>query len=211
MADQQIRVLAEDRQWEELKGRPVSGAFDLVRIWDLGADEPVGSVAALIILMEMDPDALRLTPALLELPILVNAVVPTLASYPNPRHIVRMNAWPGSIASPVWELSASEEARPAATKVLDAIGWSHVWVADLPGLVTPRVISLIIREARLALAEGVSTREEIDTAMSLGTHYPFGPFEWEGRIGKERVDALLLALAETDARYADALQNPALP
>jgi 3-hydroxybutyryl-CoA dehydrogenase len=58
------------------------------------------------------------------------------------------------------------------------------------------VISTIINEALIALMEGVSTREEIDTAMKLGTNYPYGPFEWAEKIGMERVDSLLAQLRE---------------
>ena len=50
---------------------------------------------------------------------------------------------------------------------------------------------MIINEAFIALREGVSTKEEINTAMKLGTNYPYGPFEWAGKIGIERVNALL--------------------
>jgi 3-hydroxybutyryl-CoA dehydrogenase len=72
------------------------------------------------------------------------------------------------------------------------------------GFVTPRVISMIINEACLALQEGVSTKEEIDTAMKLGTNYPFGPFEWMDRIGQDKIYALLLKLSRHQSRYLPA-------
>jgi 3-hydroxybutyryl-CoA dehydrogenase len=67
-------------------------------------------------------------------------------------------------------------------------------VPDDPGFVTPRIISKIINEATLALQEGVSTKEEIDAAMKLGTSYPYGPFEWSDKIGNDKIQKLLLAL-----------------
>ena len=39
----------------------------------------------------------------------------------------------------------------------------------------------------LQLGENVSTRDEIDTAMKLGTNYPFGPFEWAEKIGLKNI------------------------
>ncbi len=69
------------------------------------------------------------------------------------------------------------------------------WLPDEPGFVTPRVISMIINEAYFAFAEGVSTPEEIDTAMKLGTNYPYGPIEWGNRIGLQNVVRLLKKLA----------------
>ncbi len=47
-------------------------------------------------------------------------------------------------------------------------------------------MAMIINEAWHALAEEVSTKNEIDTAMKLGTNYPYGPFEWAEKIGLGR-------------------------
>ena len=48
---------------------------------------------------------------------------------------------------------------------------------DIPGFISARVVSMIINEAYFALEEEVSSKEEIDTAMKLGTNYPYGPFD----------------------------------
>jgi 3-hydroxybutyryl-CoA dehydrogenase len=202
MPDQWIRVLADDRQWEELSGRPLPDAIGLVRIQreDLAVTDL--TLLADLILEEIDPEELfrdGYAPAHL---IFINAVIPTLERYPQGSSVIRMNGWPGFIAAPVWELCAGEMARHDAGRVMEILGWSYVWVADLPGLVTPRVIAMIISEARLALKEGVGTSAAIDTAMKLGTNYPFGPFEWEARLGREKVAALLDAMAEQDDLYA---------
>lgn len=76
-------------------------------------------------------------------------------------------------------------------------------VDDRVGLVTPRVICMIINEAFYTVQEGTATREDIDLAMKLGTNYPFGPFEWCDRIGVRNVYRLLEAVyADTnDERY----------
>lgn len=62
-----------------------------------------------------------------------------------------------------------------------------VVVADGPGLVRARTICCLINEATSALFEGVASAEDIDTAMRLGTNYPFGPFEWADIIGVDTV------------------------
>jgi 3-hydroxybutyryl-CoA dehydrogenase len=61
---------------------------------------------------------------------------------------------------------------------------------------------MIINEAFIALEEGVSSVKEIDTAMKLGTNYPFGPFQWAQEIGLQRIVTLLNRLSETQTRYA---------
>ena len=60
---------------------------------------------------------------------------------------------------------------------------------------------MIINEAWFAVGDEVSSREEIDTAMKLGTNYPFGPFEWGNKIGMQNILALLQRLYLTDSRY----------
>ncbi len=73
--------------------------------------------------------------------------------------------------------------RARQTIYLNNLAGDVVFVKDEPGLVSARVISMIVNEAFFALAEGVSTMEEIDVAMKLGTNYPYGPFEWLEKIG----------------------------
>ncbi|MBK8554062.1 MAG: hypothetical protein IPL53_24640 [Ignavibacteria bacterium] len=76
-------------------------------------------------------------------------------------------------------------------------------VVDRPGMVSLRIISMIINEAYLVLQEGTSNREDIDTAMKLGTNYPYGPIEWSERIGVELVYNILRSMFDEfgDDRY----------
>ena len=61
--------------------------------------------------------------------------------------------------------------------------------------------STIINEAYFTWEEKVSTKDEIDTAMKLGTNYPLGPFEWSERIGPGQVARLLWSLSKTGPEY----------
>lgn len=76
-------------------------------------------------------------------------------------------------------------------------------VDDRIGLVSPRVVCMIINEAYYTILEGTATREDVDLAMKLGSNYPFGPFEWSSRIGVKHVYELLEAVYEDtrDERY----------
>ncbi len=76
-------------------------------------------------------------------------------------------------------------------------------VSDSVGLVTPRIICMIINEAFYTVEEGTANRTDIDLAMKLGTNYPYGPFEWCDRIGiKNVVDLLKAVYTNTkDERY----------
>ncbi len=75
--------------------------------------------------------------------------------------------------------------------------------ADHAGMVTPRVIVMIINEACYSLYGRIASMEDIDKAMKLGTNYPYGPFEWCDRIGIKDVYETLQALNKNavDNRY----------
>ena len=136
-------------------------------------------------------------------PVIINSVVNTLKEINAP--FIRINAWPGFLKRPVVEASYLSEALKEKTeKIFTCLNKKTEWVPDIPGFVTARVISMIINEAWFALEEGISTKDEIDTAMRLGTNYPYGPFEWGNHIGMGNIYALLKKLSTHSNRYRPA-------
>jgi 3-hydroxybutyryl-CoA dehydrogenase len=114
------------------------------------------------------------------------------------------NGLPTFINRPVMEVSVRRKDDEAAVKqICTRLGTAFLLVDDRVGLVTPRVISMIINEAYYTAQEGTATREDIDMAMKLGTNYPYGPFEWCQKIGVKHVYELLEAIYEDtkDERY----------
>jgi len=132
-------------------------------------------------------------------PVFINAVNDTLSQLQFPKNISRINGWPGFLQRDTWE--AASENKNAAKEVFNILGWEIIFVKDEPGFVAARVISMIINEAFFAIKEKVSTREEIDLAMKLGTNYPYGPFEWAEKIGLKNIFKLLKKLFEKEGRY----------
>lgn len=132
-------------------------------------------------------------------PAIINAVSTTLASIGNPPGFIRINGWPGFVAREIVEISAAGSDN--ANGILQSIGWKFVATPDIPGFYTARVIAAIINEAYHTLGDGVSSKEEIDIAMKLGTNYPHGPFEWAGMIGIKNIHRLLDTLSKEDPRY----------
>ena len=88
-------------------------------------------------------------------------------------------------------------------EICKKLGTLFQLVDDRVGLVTPRVICMIINEAYYTLEEGTASRTDIDLAMKLGTNYPLGPFEWSQKIGIKHVYELLEAVYKDtgDERY----------
>jgi 3-hydroxybutyryl-CoA dehydrogenase len=71
-------------------------------------------------------------------------------------------------------------------------------VADAPGLVVARTISMLINEAADAVHNGVCTAEGADAAMKLGVNYPAGPFDW---LKAWRAGPVVTLLDHLDAAY----------
>ena len=114
------------------------------------------------------------------------------------------NGLPTFLNRSIMEVSVLHPADvPDLVERCKALNTEFLVVDDRVGLVTPRVISMIINEAYYTVQEGTATREDIDIAMKLGTNYPYGPFEWCQRIGVKHVYELLEAVYEDthDERY----------
>lgn len=105
-----------------------------------------------------------------------------------PGNVIGFNGLPGFVGREIWEVTALNE------RVLEDLHLEHMLVDDRVGMVTPRVVCMIINEAYYTVQEGTATREDIDLGMKLGTGYPYGPFEWAQKIGIDHVYELLEAL-----------------
>jgi 3-hydroxybutyryl-CoA dehydrogenase len=135
--------------------------------------------------------------------IIVNSVIATLENLPG--NFIRFNGWPTFLKRSVAEaVYATAKHKETAEKIFTAFSKTTEWVPDVPGFISARIVSMIINEAYFTLDEKVSSKNEIDTAMKLGTNYPFGPFEWGEKIGLRNVYELLIALAKTNSRYEPA-------
>lgn len=114
------------------------------------------------------------------------------------------NGLPTFLNRGVMEVSIlKKEDESQLQEICKSLGTDFLLVDDRVGLVTPRIVCMIINEAYFTVLEGTATREDIDQAMKLGTNYPFGPFEWCTRIGVKHVYELLEAVYEDthDERY----------
>jgi len=80
--------------------------------------------------------------------------------------------------------------------VMNNLQLDYQLVDDRVGMVTPRIIAMIINEAYYTVMEGTATRKDIDLGMKLGTNYPMGPFEWIAKWGITNVYEVLEALYE---------------
>lgn len=100
-------------------------------------------------------------------------------------------------------IKTQEDCVQRGEELFQLLGKETVRVKDMPGLVFPRILSLIINEAVRSLDEGVASAEEIDTGLRLGTNYPLGPLRWADQVGLDEVLTVLEGLQQEtgDDRY----------
>lgn len=110
--------------------------------------------------------------------------------------IIGINAIPTFLERDVLEYSNPFQLPETSfLPVFEQFGWKKSEpVASRVGMVTPRIVFMIINEAFYTLQEGTAEKSAIDTAMKLGTNYPVGPFEWCEKAGLENVYLTLEAL-----------------
>ena len=133
-------------------------------------------------------------------PVFINSTICTLKELDLPENFNRVNGWLTFINREIWEIATCKE--DIVKDIFEKLEWKYIKVVDEPGLVSARIISMIVNEAFFALGEGVSTKSEIDVAMKLGTNYPYGPFEWGNKIGLQNIVTLLKKLSKKQLRYA---------
>lgn len=115
--------------------------------------------------------------------------------------LVRFNGWNSFFERSLVELVVQNELQEEFThRVFKKLQWDFRKVSDLRGMVSARIVVSIINEAYFTVGEGISTKDEVDIAMKLGTNYPFGPFEWARTIGLDKVHSLLFEMNKEDRR-----------
>lgn len=190
----QIVVLGNEAHRQELEA-PVQ--------WVSSFEEFINSDADVFIdlLFENDPERINTLKQLQHKTVIINSNLYTIAELSV--SFIRINGWNGFLDGTI-EGYAKADQRTKAEEAIATLNRKIEWLPDQIGFITPRVISMIINEAFFALAEEVSTKEEIDTAMKLGTAYPYGPFEWAEKIGLKNIYELLQKLSKDQPRYAPA-------
>ena len=115
-----------------------------------------------------------------------------------PERLIGIAALPSLLHGTLVEIAPSSAAgRPAieaSQKFFRELGKETSVVRDSPGMVLPRILCMLVNEASFALGDGTARRVDIDTAMTLGTNYPHGPFAWGMKIGFDQVRAVLEGL-----------------
>lgn len=107
----------------------------------------------------------------------------------------------------VTTLSTKTETFELSKKFIGTLGKEMTVSKNYPGFVVNRILMPMINEAFSALQDGLSSKEDIDKAMKLGTNQPMGPFELADFIGLDTCLAIMKVLYEgsCDSKYRPSL------
>jgi 3-hydroxybutyryl-CoA dehydrogenase len=131
--------------------------------------------------------------------LIFTAVVPCSAAEAaawaiNPTRVIGISPIMNGVVEIAPALQTDPDVFSRGEALLRSLGLEVIRVADGPGLVRLRILSCLLNEAISALADGVATAADIDTAMKLGANYPFGPLEWTDILTPDVVLAVVRAL-----------------
>lgn len=91
-------------------------------------------------------------------------------------------------------LQTSEETYKTVKEVLETLEKTTITSKDRPGFIVNRVLMPMINEAIFTLQEHLGSKEDIDTAMRLGTSQPMGPLALADLIGLDTCLSILRVL-----------------
>lgn len=189
-----LAVLANNNQWNAVNIPSATVNFYRInRLTDITGD----TAGCLLLDVPGNADFNNIAP-----PVLLNSVAHTLKELEAPVNVVRLNGWNSFLSRGTWEVAG--QVNGPVKEIFAALGKQIIELPDEPGFVSARVIAMIINEAYFALEDNISSKEEIDIAMKLGTSYPHGPFEWASAIGLKNIYHLLQKLSLHDKRYLPA-------
>ena len=201
-----IALLAGPTEKDLFLSRPIPASVHVTVVDSLRALEAIVADVYIDLEFEKNYERRNHVPTVHGGLLIVNDVCGNAAGSSLP--LVRINGWPTFLQRETVELSmTSPDLSAQVEDVFSTLNWKYLVVKDVPGFVTATVVAALINEAYFTVGANVSSKSEIDTAMKLGTNYPYGPFEWSEQIGLEKVAALLRKLSSTDERY---LPAPAL-
>ena len=202
-----VYVLGNGHQSEEISSK-ISDEHSVILADRLDEINNESTVVVFDFSFDDSPDDLEQYSGLTNIHLFINSTRASLAEltffddsqYPNLYGIAGDTTF---LDRPLLEVAAHQNNKANAKELFSQLGLKATLVDDRVGLVTPRIISMIINEAYYTVMEGTATKEDIDTAMKLGTNYPMGPFEWAGKWGIANIYELLDAmyLDSKDERY----------
>ena len=194
-----ILLIGEQRNFDEFREKFGEHEYTFVEDSSLDPAYLTSQEVVFDFIIEENPDNLDLYKSRSSLPVFVNAVKLSLAEMAFYNDDIQcplygFNGFHTFVNRDILEVSRLNNEDDQLERTCKALNTDFRIVDDRVGMVTPRIVAMIINEAYYTLMEGTASRDDIDKGMKLGTAYPYGPFEWCEKIGLHDVYELLEAL-----------------
>src|SRR5450432_752889 len=109
-----------------------------------------GTDCCIDLLFEHNPGRIEALKKLQPAIIVVNSVINAAGKLPG--NFIRVNGWFSFLKRPLIEASCNDiSLKPMAEKVFNCFNKTATWVADVPGFISSRVVSMVINEAYFTL------------------------------------------------------------
>jgi 3-hydroxybutyryl-CoA dehydrogenase len=189
-----VAVTGEGRLAHDLREATAGAGYDVLDL-EANGDSPQIVIDAVTGRSPLDVEPVIDDPATL---VLILCADGSLTELDVGGGAVGFHALPPFEDSRLVELTRSVDTSPGdarrAEQFFHGLGKHTEWVGDAPGLVLGRIVCQLVNEAAFAVAEGIGTPADVDTAMRHGYNYPRGPLEWADAIELDHVLAVLDAL-----------------
>ncbi|HZH97151.1 MAG TPA: hypothetical protein VEY06_14765, partial [Flavisolibacter sp.] len=157
----QVVILCSEAQKEELLGNGIKPGSEIIWADELSDFLQYRNATAFVdLLFENEAERIKILNDLLPANIIIDSVCDTVAEIN--RSFIRITGWTTFLSSSIIEAAGGAGKESSVAEVFSLLNREMEWLPDVPGFVTPRIISMIINEAYFALADDVSTKEEID-------------------------------------------------
>jgi len=195
-----ILIIGEQENFEELKLKlGKEHEYELMSSWDFKAGDLNTVDIVFDFLIDEGPEMVQ-SYGNAQCPIFLNTVKVTLSEinylYGLPLKCFGFNGLKSFVNRPHLELVCKNGDEQQLKQIMESLEVDYKLVKDRVGMVTPRVVLMIINEAFYTVQEGTASKSDIDLGMKLGTNYPYGPFEWANMIGIKDIYETLEALYE---------------
>lgn len=208
LQDMKILIIGDEENFNEFREK-FRGDHEYTFLNDITSPKYLhGKDVVFDFKIDESPDNFECYKASNGVPVFLNAVKTSLTELTfyngKSNDLYGFNGLPGFLNREVVEVSTVDGKNDEVLqKIFSKLESKYEVVEDRVGMVTPRIIFMIINEAYYTVQEGTASKQDIDLGMKLGTNYPYGPFEWLEKIGIHHVYETLEAIYEDtkDERY----------
>src|SRR5687768_7885173 len=138
-----IAILADEHQKRELQSIDIPAETEVIWADSLRSLGIIEADAYIDLQFQMDSKRIAELKKFLPKPVIINEVINTADNIGAP--FIRINGWPGMLNRPLTEISIPDKKdKSEAIRIFEGLNRKCQVIPDIAGMVTPRIIAMII-------------------------------------------------------------------